>query len=295
MNDPTNPFGWGARLATIWQSAGMSFPIDVPQIAIEYSKRFSDPITKVKGHDVSGIEGMLIKSEAKSGWYILYDETVDIKGRINFTLGHELGHYLLHRQVRDEFRCGQRDVIDYDGPESRRQEIEANKFASYLLMPIDDYRAQIQGHQVTLDLLGHCAERYQASFTAAALKWLEFTEECAMLVVARDDFVCWSRPSTSARKQGVYLPPGAPVPESAIERLQRSNRADVRNRSCRVRPGVWHSNLEADEAAILSDRFDLTIFLIRFPFAAMIEHEEEEIPDALTGLATLASGLGWKK
>lgn len=161
-------------------------------------------------------------------------------------------------------------------------------------MPIDDFRAQIQGHQVTLDLLGHCAERYQASFTAAALKWLEFTEECAMLVVARDEFVSWSRPSKSARKQGVYLPPGAPIPKSAIERLQGSIRTDLRNRSSRVRAGVWHFNMEADEAAILSDRFDFAIFLIRFPFAAMIEHEEEEIPDALTGLTNLASGLGWK-
>lgn len=269
----------------------MGFPIDVPQLALEYTKRFKDPVLKVKGHNVSGIEGMLIKRETKGGWYILYDETVEVEGRVNFTQGHELGHYLLHRQTRDEFQCGQNDVLDYDGPESRKQEIEANKFVSYLLMPIDDYRKQIDGQQVTVDLIGHCADRYRASFTAAALKWIEFTDECALLVVARDGFVCWSYPSGQARKLRAYLPPGNPVPETVLKRVQQTSFRNSRNQSCRVGAGVWHSNLEAEESLILSDRYDLVIFLIRFPFAALAEHEEAQEMDAFDVFSERAKGL----
>lgn len=53
---------------------------------------------------------------------------------------------------------------------------QADLFASYLLMPLDDYRKQVTG-TVDLDLLGHCADRYGVSLTAAILKWLQYTEE----------------------------------------------------------------------------------------------------------------------
>jgi hypothetical protein len=35
-------------------------------------------------------------------------------------------------------------------------------------------------------LLSYCASRYDTSFTATALKWLEIADEAAMLGVARD-------------------------------------------------------------------------------------------------------------
>ncbi|WP_097065482.1 hypothetical protein [Nitrosovibrio sp. Nv4] len=46
-------------------------------------------------------------------------------------------------------------------------------------------------HQVTAALGGHCANRYGTSFTAAALKWLELTDQAAVLAVARDGFIYW--------------------------------------------------------------------------------------------------------
>ena len=172
MSDPTTPPVWGNQLAKLWLMCGQGFPIGVKEIALEVTKtRFPDPIGIVIGHGVAGIDGMLSKRKLKGDWCISYDETITVPGRINFTLGHEFGHYLLHRQSRAEgFRCGQTDMLDYESPESRKFEAEANKFASYLLMPADDFRAQVGGQPITLDLLGHCANRYGTSFTAAALK-----------------------------------------------------------------------------------------------------------------------------
>ena len=37
-----------------------------------------------------------------------------------------------------------------------------------------------------LDVLGHCAERYDVSLTAAILKWLSYTDEKAIVVMSRD-------------------------------------------------------------------------------------------------------------
>lgn len=296
MSDPTSPAGWGIQLAKLWLSARQPFPVDVKQIALEVTKtRYSDPIGLVRGHGIPGIDGMLSKRKTKGDWCISYDESVPIAGRINFTLGHELGHYLMHRNLRDDFRCGQRDMLDYHSAASRKLEAEANKFASYLLMPANDFREQIDGQAITLDLLGHCAERYGASFTATALKWLEITDQAAILVVARDDFICWSYPSELARKRGTYLPPGTPVPDSALERLHDTERSLRRNALVRVPAGVWHPHMEADESVILSDQFELAIFLVQFPFAKATDYEDEPEQDSFTFLSDRAKGLNWKK
>ncbi|EXC07939.1 hypothetical protein J533_3752 [Acinetobacter baumannii 4749] len=47
-------------------------------------------------------------------------------------------------------------------------ETEANKFSSYLLMPIDDFRRQIDQTQL-IQSLSLCALRYGVSLTAALL------------------------------------------------------------------------------------------------------------------------------
>lgn len=283
MTEPTTPAAWGIQLSKLWIATGQPFPVDVKLLAPEVTKkRFADPISLVVPHGVVGIDGMLSR-RTRGDWCISYDEDVVVPGRINFTLAHEFGHYLCHRQRQAEFRCGQGSMLDYYGEASRKMEKEANEFASYLLMPATDFRQQIEGEAVTLELLGHVADRYQTSFTATALKWLEITSEAAMLVVARDEFVCWSYSSKLASSRDTYLAPGTPVPASAIERLMVAS-SHSRNEWSSVPAGVWHPSMEAEESVIVSDQFELMIFLVRFPEARVIMHEEEAEVDAFDAM-----------
>lgn len=294
MSDPKTPSAWGIQLSKLWMTCGQGFPIDVRTIAIEITKtRFpDDPIGLIKAHGISGIDGMLSKRKSKGDWCISYDEGVTVPGRINFTLGHEFGHYLLHRHLREAFQCGQGEMLSYDSDESKKLESEANKFASYLLMPINDFKNEIAGQDISLELLGHCADRYGTSFTATALKWLEFTEMAALLTVVRDGFVCWSYSSRLAKKHRAYLPPGTPVSQSVLDRLTGCDS----NRSNLVPKGDWHVELEAKEFAIISDQFDVVIFIVLFPTARKpVEHEEEDISDSFDFLSQRAQGFNWSK
>ncbi|MBX9793868.1 MAG: ImmA/IrrE family metallo-endopeptidase [Burkholderiaceae bacterium] len=295
MTEPTTPAGWGIQLSKLWIVSGQAFPVDVKLLALEVTKqRFADPVGLVTPHGVAGIDGMLSKRTKKGDWCISYDEDVVVPGRINFTLAHELGHYFCHRQRQAEFRCGQGAMLDYYGEASRQMEKEANVFASYLLMPATDFRQQIDGQTITLELLGEVADRYQTSFTATALKWLEISEEAAMLVVARDEFVCWSHPSKLARGRRAWLAPGTPVPEAALHRLQSAaNHAG--NTWCRVPAGVWHPSLEAEESVIVSDQFELTIFLVRYPEAHVVVHDEETETDAFDVMTDASRGFDWSR
>lgn len=281
-------------MAKFWQQAGQSLPVDVKLLAPEATRHgFDAPIGLIKEHEIAGIDGMLLKRKTKNDWCIAYNPMVASRGRINFTLGHELGHYLLHRGKQDVFQCGQDEMLNYDSSVSKRREAEANQFSSYLLMPIPDFKSQIDGHAMTLDLIGHCANRYDTSFTATALKWIEFTEDAAIVVVARDGFICWSYPSQSARKHRVYFSAGTEVPQESQARL--TTLCGTGNYTTRVAPGVWHASMEADESAILSDQFNMTIFLIRFPGANQVEHEEETDEDSFSVLSAKAQGYNWHK
>lgn len=295
MTEPTTPAGWGIQLSKLWIASSQPFPVDVRLLALEVTKqRFQDPVGLVIPHGVAGIDGMLSKRAKKGDWCISYDEDVVVPGRINFTLAHELGHYFCHRQRQAEFRCGQRAMLDYHGEASRKMEKEANVFASYLLMPATDFRQQIDGQTITLELLGQVADRYQTSFTATALKWLEITGEAAMLVVARDEFVCWSYPSKLAASRRAWLAPSTPVPESAIERLNSAANHSG-NTWCRVPAGVWHPSLEAEESVIVSDQFELAIFLVRYPEARLVQHQEESEVDAFDVMTDTSRGFDWSK
>jgi Zn-dependent peptidase ImmA (M78 family) len=204
------PMAEANRISTILRLyepvADKRFPVDLQQLALDYSRQLSpdEPITDIKSMDIKGFEGMLVRHSSGKKWLIAYNDSVRSQGRIRFTLAHELGHYLLHRVARQEFECTLKDMYDWDSVE-RVIESEADLFASYLLMPLDDVREQINGQTISIDLLLHCAQRYGVSPMAAALKWLEIAPKRAMVVAARDGFVLWARANKAAYRSGVYL------------------------------------------------------------------------------------------
>jgi hypothetical protein len=274
MADPTRPIAWANTLAKAW---GPNFPVDVRKIALEYTRtKFKEqPIEEIVTADVgSTFEGCLYFAPTKKKWFILYNPDISPSRRVNFTLGHELGHYLIHRELSSRFECSQRNMVGFNNGE-RDIEGEANTFASYLLMPLNDFRAQIGTEKISLALLDHCANRYDVSLTAATLKWLEYTTERAVLVVSRDDFILWSRASRSAFKSGVFFRKGTPVPAKSLAYLPSSDnipRPDEFN----IPPGVWRQHEPVQESLITSDRYDLNISLLVLPRISRVNFFGEE-------------------
>jgi hypothetical protein len=161
-SNPTTPGTWANVLSKAWGRD--RFPIDVKLIAQDISSRQPDPIAHIQGGDIGDMEGMLLKRE--KAWYLLYNDQVQSSGRINFTIAHELGHYLLHRKEADAFQCSTQDLLNWDST-ARQREADADKFAAKLLMPLDDYRKQVESVKVDIDLFGACAGRYGVSLIAA--------------------------------------------------------------------------------------------------------------------------------
>jgi len=261
VKEPTKPVPWAAFLGKLW---GERFPVDVRTIAMDYSVRFPDPIKTINAAPVDNFEGALCPLPKSGKWAILYNPGITSPGRINFTLAHELGHYLVHRHLRPGgFECGDKNLLGLDGDAARKQiEQEADQFASHLLMPKEDFRTQVRRADISLDLLDHCVDRYGVSRTAAALKWIDLTNECAVLVAATNGFVLWCWRSARAQQRGLWFPQGMELHEESWAAKPDLMVADALGLEHEA--GTWHDTMTARELAIFAPRHEMTISLLTF-------------------------------
>lgn len=289
---PTTPQGWAIRLTQILslhQAAhGLPrFPVDVAALAQDFSRQvFPDaPISMVGGLNLSkGVEGMLMPRPDGSGeWGIIYNESIRSAGRRNFTLAHELGHYLLHREAHPGgLECTNRNMADWDGARNRI-EAEANTFASYLLMPLDDFRAQIRGRAIDIDVMTELADRYAVSLTAAILKWMTITDKRAMFVVGKEGFIDWAWSSQPLLRSGVFYAARQTVIELPARSLAaREVDADTGRHGERHEPGVWLGNESVHEMTVFSPSNEMTISLLIYPDRAASRWEAAELEEEPT-------------
>lgn len=291
MTQARSPTRWATDISRVLNTVlgADHFPIKVAEVAREYSHQISpkDPITLIHGEALPGFDGALLRAPSgKKGWGIIYNDAISSKGRINFTLAHEFGHYLIHRLAHPNgMRCGEQDVVRWDTAYGKLEH-EANTFASYLLMPLDDYRKQVDARSpVDLEVIGHCADRYEVSMIAAILRWLSFTERRAVLVVSRDEFILWARSSTPALKTGAFFRTSRgpiAIPQDSVA-ARRSTVESPRN-GTELPSGVWFQE-PCREMTIFSENYDFTISLLQMENGGgrnySIEEEERE-PDLAT-------------
>lgn len=293
MTKPRSPTRWAADISSVLNKVcgADHFPIQVAEIARDYSRQIfpNDPISLIKGEALSNFDGALFRAPAAAkGWGIVYNNSITSKGRINFTLAHEFGHYLIHRLAHpDGMRCGQQDVVRWESA-YRQLESEANTFAAYLLMPFDDYRRQIDARSaVDLDAIAHCADRYEVSLIAATLRWLEYTERRAVLVVSRDGFILWSSSSKAALKTGAFFRTSRgpiPIPESSI--AARKLIISAPREGTEIPAGEWFAE-PCKEMTVFSENYDFTISLLQLENDSRRFFPNEDYDEPLEDLASV--------
>lgn len=300
MTKQLSPKRWANDLTALLNAVYKvdRFPVNVKQLAQDYTlQRFpDDPITNVLGGVLPRFEGGLYRAEeGKRGWGIIYNKDRSV-GRINFTVAHEFGHYLLHRLKHpDGFRCGEEDMARWDS-EYGQLESQANDFAATLLMPLDDFRNQI-GPLINpdIDALGVCADRYEVSLIASILRWLQYTERRSILVVSRDGFILWARSSEAALRSGAYFRTAnvdpVPIPLSSLA-AQRDLVGGSKG-AADMDKGIWLRE-PCREEILFSDQYDFTISLLHLGEAASrLELGEEHEEDTFDHITSRTPGSSW--
>ena len=148
----------------------VGYPVKLGQIARELGVAIK--VAKMP----TGVSGQIAK---EGGQYIIRVNRNEARERQRFTIGHELAHYLLHRDVIDKSPDGITDNVLYRSGEPERIEYEANRLAADLVMPMELIEKKLASDfngVVTEATIESLAATFQVSKAAMEIRLSTFTE-----------------------------------------------------------------------------------------------------------------------
>jgi hypothetical protein len=154
--------------------------IDVEAFAADYD-------LYVRDGGLEGAEGRMTRG--RIGGRIRIRRDIEDERRRRFIIAHELGHYLLHRDR--PALCAAQDLVRY---EPGNAETEANAFAAEVLMPGALIEPHCHPRRPTLDVVKALAERFNTTFTATAIRFVDLTEEACAVAWSENGRIKWSIP-----------------------------------------------------------------------------------------------------
>lgn len=146
-------------------------------------------ITDIVPLKTEGYEGGLITDKDKYEGIILFNAGSPAY-RQRFTIAHELGHFLIASHVpsdKDGFLCSQDDMFKLPEATQRqraRMEIEANLFASRILMPLHFLRKDVSvGKSPDLSQIIELSDRYNVSKEAMCRSYVGLRDEPTTILI----------------------------------------------------------------------------------------------------------------
>ena len=155
-----------------------------------------DPLTIAKQHNIvckgmpsgsGGVSGMFIK--IKDAYGILYATHIDNEGFQRFSIGHELGHYFLPDHPEAVFSSGVIHESRAGFVSSDKYEVEADCFASGLLMPNYLFDPLLEKTGDGLEAIESLRKSCGTSLTATAIRYAQRMAEPGAIVVSIGDIV----------------------------------------------------------------------------------------------------------
>ncbi len=163
----------------------------------------------VKECDLEGSEGRILMNGDNA--IISIDSKVGFESRKKFILAHEIGHLTLHKGLSKLFSDTDKTLNEWYA--KGKHEIEANQFASELLMPSDLFKLRVNGNGMSLDLIRDTADYFGTSQTATLLKYKDLGDFPISIIYLEKGIVKWKTESLDFPLK--FLPNGSKVPEGS--------------------------------------------------------------------------------
>jgi len=192
-----------------------SLPVPVP--IQELCARLG--ILRIEDLDSNAFEGGLVTDAKRSDGIILVKRGGEPRRR--FTIAHELGHFLMAHHVPDQpgrFLCKNSDMLRLtakEGDQRQRMEVEANRFATLLLMPPHLLRGAMAAfRECDLEHVLVLARDFAVGKEAAARAYVQYHPERIAVVVAGNGRV--QRCYRSLSFPDIICGVGSPVPTGSL-------------------------------------------------------------------------------
>jgi len=259
-----------------------SFPVDPFKIA-----RDEDILVEAKEPEKEGMSGCIVFNDDGVG--IIYSTTIQNEGFQNFTVAHELGHYFIDGHPDEILKTGPVHISSAGFSRGDISiEIEADHFASGLLMPTQLVKNELLGGAVGLSAIKSLSTVSKSSLTAAAIRAAECAPYPMAIIVSEGQNVCYAFMSDSFKNLGSlrYLQKGDALPVSGTFdfncNLKRILAGDSACTECTLSTwfeGSTHTIL--DEEIVGLGRYGLTLTVLSSEDITEDPHEEEDEDEKL--------------
>lgn len=177
---------------------------------------------QAKPAEVKGISGALIL--AGDEVLILYSKEHNNPGFENFSIGHEIGHYCIPGHPEEIIKQGGTHLSRAGFTQNTPIELEADHFASGLLLPSRLTRKLLGNSQVGLEGILRLSDEAGCSRTAAAIRAAECCDYPIAVIVSSGENIDYAFLSDSFKglgKQLAFLRKGSPLPDTATLRFNK--------------------------------------------------------------------------
>lgn len=222
-----------------------------------------------KPPEIKGVSGGIIFDEEIPS--IFYATDIESEGFQRFTVAHELGHYFLDGHPEEILKSSTTHLSRAGFRQGDSSiELEADHFASGLLMPTHLVKKELRRGVIGLAGVEQLAERSQCSLTAAAIRAAECSPYPMAILVSQGADICYCFTSEGFKGLGkplAFLRKGSPLPSSATRDFN-TDPANVRfgkRQTAETTLADWfdgsrHIRLDEEIVGLGSFGYTLTVF-----------------------------------
>lgn len=172
--------------------------------------------------DIPNCDGKIIFGDKMA--IIKVNSKIQFLERKRFVAAHEIGHFVMHKGIQlpeDTFKNF--NIISGMERELKHgtQELEANEFASELLMPENLFIKEAKGKKFSPLLIKQLSERFKTSLTATVFRYFQFDLHPICLVFIENGKVkYWKKSDSMNVWMGDYNKLSPPVNSVATEYIE---------------------------------------------------------------------------
>lgn len=183
---------------------------------------------RIREVEADGFDGTLVRAKEAAKGIIAVNSAIREFTRKRFTIGHEIGHYLIphHRNLQNV--CRSQDIERWhSGVASAEQ--EANQFSAELLLPRKLVGPLLGLRNPSLRTISEVAREFSTSLSATIYRYLDLTELACCMVWSESGRAKWYvhsdsftlplpvRELPSAESWAAKLFANQPVPNDLVE------------------------------------------------------------------------------
>jgi Zn-dependent peptidase ImmA (M78 family) len=169
-------------------------------------------------HYEDSFDGMLLHDGRKFHIHINVDKgNTPTTKRGRFSLAHEYGHYFINEH-RLGLKYGLLEAHASINSLNHKEliELEADYFASCLLMPFVKYKAFTARKDFSFDLISSISDHFQASLMATILRFIEAGTREFMVVISKKGLVKWFAKSKDFPSFAFRFKVGQAIPAKSL-------------------------------------------------------------------------------